>query len=299
MEVSLKPEAWSLKPQNWGLKPSFWLVVALAAVMVSACRPVFVPQRPHPAPTAQELLGLLEDRHRRLNGLDLETRTTSWLRGQRVRATVFMLADRQGRLRFEAEVALQGAVATLVTDGDRFALLDLEGRIFRHGPACPENVASLIPLPLRPAEIAAVLLGDAPLGPETKAIQVLWDGHARTDVLELARPAAGQVSARLWVGFRPAPGGRWDVVALEGESPGRAGRWRVAYEDLKRADGLAHPGVIRFAEAGRSFDEGVEIKVRQRVVNPAVKDQAFTLTPPEGYPVELVPCPPVRGGSQG
>ena len=55
-----------------------------------------------------------------------------------------MLVERQGRLRFEAEVSLQGTVATLVTDGKNFSLLDLQEQVFKQGPACPENIASLL-----------------------------------------------------------------------------------------------------------------------------------------------------------
>ena len=78
------------------------------------------------------------------------------------------------------EVALHGAVATLVTDGKSFALLDLNAHIFRQGGACPENLALLVPVPLRPAEIAAILLGDAPAVARRRARWALaWDGKAR------------------------------------------------------------------------------------------------------------------------
>ena len=95
--------------------------------------------------------------------MSARVRATSWLGGERVRATVNMLVERDGHLRFEAEVSLQGTVATLATDGATFALLDARKNELSRGPACPANVASLIRIPLAPADVAAVLLGDARL----------------------------------------------------------------------------------------------------------------------------------------
>jgi hypothetical protein len=69
----------------------------------------------------------------------------------------------------------------------------------------------------------------------------------------------------------------------------------VAYEDLEVDAGFAHPDTIRFAEPGRGFDDGVEIKVKQRSVNPTLKAEAFTLSPPPGFPVETVTCRPASG----
>jgi hypothetical protein len=56
----------------------------------------------------------------------------------------------------------------------------------------------------------------------------------------------------------------YDVLAVEGQSAGASGRWRVSYEDLVKADAFTIPSLIRFAEPGKSFDDGVEIKVRAR-----------------------------------
>jgi hypothetical protein len=256
------------------------------------------------------LFAALVERHRTLRTAELETRTTSWLGKDRVRATVLMLVDRVGQLRFEAEVPVQGAVASLVVHGREFAFLDLQQHVFRRGPACPANVALLIPIPLMPDEIAAVLLGDAPLGEGARAAEVLWDGERRADVLVIERPSAG-AAGRLWVSFAAALGGRYDVIAVEGEPRGQAAtatapsavpHWRVAYDDRGRVDQIdqSMPNLIRFAEPGRSFDDGVEIKVKGRLaVNRPPRDESFVLTPPPGYPIEVLSCPPRRSGGEG
>jgi hypothetical protein len=279
-------------------------LVALAAVasLGACCTPAFVAQRPYPAPDAQVLLRELRQRQQVVRGADLETRAESWLGGQRTKATVLMLVERGGRLRFEAEVALQGAVASLVTDGGNFAFLDLQQQVFKQGPACPDNVASLIPVPLQPAEIAAILLGDAPLGPDARVVGLEWDGKRAADVLVIDNARAGSaVTSGLWVAFKPGkPGAPWDIVGVEASSAGAdpKHRWRVAYDDLKTPGGAdpagrySFPDTIRFAEPGRDFDDGVEIVVKDRKLNPSFRPQAFQLSPPEGYQVQTVPCCP-------
>jgi hypothetical protein len=263
----------------------------LLGTLALGCAHGMVPRPPdQPAPAPATLLQALQARQSALRTLELETRTTSWLSGDRVRATVLMLVDRAGRLRFEAEIPVQGAVAALTVHGNEFALLDLQRHLFHKGPACPANVSRLIPIPLLPEEIAAILLGDAPVAPDTQAVEVSWDGKRQADVLALERRTAGAGASRLWVTMKRKPTG-YDVLAVEGQSPGARDRWRVSYEDLGRADGATLPGVIRFAEPGKSFDDGVEIKVKERLgLNRVLRDEQFVLAAPAGYPVETLRC---------
>jgi hypothetical protein len=244
--------------------------------------------RSYPEPTADELLGALRSRQQGLGGINAETRATSWLGGERVRGTVQMLATRQGQLRFEAEVSLQGTVAALAVSEGRFTFIDHQKRMFRQGPACPANVAGLIRIPLDPTAVAAILLGDAPLPEGTRAVRVEWDAARGADVLVLDDPSR----TTLWLGLRrPNPAvGAWDVVFLEGAAAGAKDRWRVAYEDLETVGSLALPRLVRFAEPGKGFDDGVEIRIRDRVLNPTFVQGAFTLEPPAGYAVELASC---------
>lgn len=246
--------------------------------------------RTYPAPTAEELMQAVRARQAALSGLNLEARATSWLGGERVRGTVQMLIARDGRLRFEAEVSLQGTVAALAVEHGQFTFIDHQKHLFRKGPACPANVASLIRIPLAPAEVAAILLGDAPSVPTGARALVAWDEARGVDVLEW--PGAG--GATLWLGLRRANPAvsAWHVVYLEGQDLSRKARWRVSYEDFERVAGVELPRLVRFAEPGKSFDDGVEIKVRERVVNPTFAERAFVLEPPAGYAVEMAACGP-------
>jgi hypothetical protein len=244
--------------------------------------------RSYPAPAAEELLAVVRARQAAVSGMNVEARATSWLGGERVRGTVQMLVARSGQLRFEAEVALQGTVALLAVDHEQFAFIDHGKRIFRKGPACPSNVAALVRIPLAPAEVAAILLGDLPLAEGGRARSVAWDSGRGADVLVLEGPKG----STLWLGLRrPNPAlAAWEVLYLEGQEGGGKDRWRVSYEDFERSGQVALPRPVRFAEPGKSFDDGVEIKIRERVLNPTFPEGAFTLTRPDGYTVEVAAC---------
>jgi hypothetical protein len=258
---------------------SFGGVAALTlALLLAACATAPAP-RSYPVPTADELLAALRARQAAARGLNMETRTTSWMGGERVRGTVQMLVERGGNLRFEAEVSLQGTVAALAVHDGVFVFVDHQKKTFRLGPATPGDVASLIRIPLPAEAVAAILLGDVFLPEGIKALEVGWDRGA--DVLHLQTPDGAQ----LWVSLRrPAPLlAAWDVVAVAGQPAFAPARWRVSYQDLQRIGGQSFPALIRFAEMGRDFDDGVEIKVRDRIVNPSFPTDAFLLTPPPGY----------------
>ncbi len=259
------------------------LVLALAG---AGCAHAPVAERPYPAPAPEALAAALAARQRAVSGMSARVRATSWLGGERVRATVNMLVERDGRLRFEAEVSLQGTVATLATDGAAFALYDARKNELSRGPACPDNVASLIRIPLAPAEVAAILLGDArPPEPALGPPLVGWDPRLGADVLAFRDRTGGA----LQIFFRGDGAARALVAAARVDASG-APLWRTSYEDFETVDGQRLPGTIRFAEKGTSFDDGVEIKFKDRSLGAAPPPQAFTLTPPPGVAVRDVGC---------
>jgi outer membrane lipoprotein-sorting protein len=263
--------------------------LVLACALSACCAHAHPTVRPYPAPAADALLALLAAQQAAARGMNARVRATSWLGGERVRATVNMLAERDGHLRFEAEVSLQGTVATLATDGTTFALYDAQKNEFSRGPACPANVASLIRIPLAPADVAAVLLGDvrlpAPVDPATATVG--WDAGRGADVLSVPAREGGTLQLL----FR-GDGAARTLVAVDRIGAGGAPLWRTAYEDHETSGGARVPGLIRFAEAAGSFDDGVEIKFKDRTLNAAPPAGAFTLAPPAGATTIEVGCGP-------
>jgi hypothetical protein len=200
---------------------------------------------------------------------------------------VNMLVERDGHLRFEAEISLQGTVAVLATDGTAFELYDAHRNEFSRGPACPANVASMIRIPLAPADVAAVLLGDGrapgPIDPATASVG--WDARRGADVLAVPAREGGTLQFL----FR-GDGAARTLVAIDRVGTNAAPLWRTAYEDHETVGGVRLPGTIRFAEQNSSFDDGVEIKFKDRSINAAPPSGAFTLAPPAGATVVAVGC---------
>jgi hypothetical protein len=250
--------------------------------------------RPGTAPTAEALLQVLAARRAALRSLNARVRATSWIGGDRLRATVLMLVERGGRLRFEAEISLQGTVSILTTDGaGRFQLLDMRNNQLQQGPACPANVASMIRIPLAPAEVAGILLGDVWLPPSVPdatggaaTISVAWDGARGADVLVVRN---GDRAPETRVFFHPDSKGE-DIIGVTVSGP--AGPlWRTSYEELQDTPGgLRLPAVVRFAERAGSFDDGVEIRFKDRTPNPELSAASFEIRPPAGTRAIEVGC---------
>jgi len=260
--------------------------VAFLAACCAHAKPI---ARAYPAPAADALIAALSAQQAAARGMSARVRATSWLGGERVRATVNMLVERDGHLRFEAEVSLQGTVATLATDGTSFALYDAQKNEFSRGPACPANVASMVRIPLAPAEVAAVLLGDArppgPIDPTTASVG--WDPNRGADVLAVPAPEGGTLQFMFH-----GDGAARTLVAVDRVGAGGKPLWRTSYEDHETAGGVRLPRTIRFAEQSGSFDDGVEIKFKDRALNAAPPAGAFTLAPPAGASVVNVGCGP-------
>jgi len=270
----------------------------LALAFLAGCPRHVRIERPYAPPRAADLLQVLRAQQTAVKTMNARARATSWLGGDRIRATVLMLVERPGRLRLEAEVSLQGTVAVLVTDGARFGFLDVQHSQLQRGPACPANVASLIRIPLAPGDVAAILLGDARL-PEVADdaaldARVEWDGDVAADVLDV-RAGAGRLRYFL---KRADAQAAIKLVAVTARDGADRPIWRAAFEDFVDVGNAGSPRVslpatVRYAEGAGSFDDGVEIKFKERTLNEVQAAAAFVLQPAAGITTIDVGCPPV------
>jgi hypothetical protein len=273
------------------------VLAGVATLAASGCPPKPPVARPYPPPSPADLAAVLATRHTAVRSMNARVRATSWLGGERVRATVLMLVTRAGQLRFEAEVTLQGTVATLATDGARFALLEVQKNELRVGPACPANVASLIRIPLDPVEVAGILLGDVAIDPlppgSGDAGTLSWDPSHGDDVWTLPSPAGATHLAFHGDGADRA------LVGVVRDRPDGEQLWQTAYEDFSSHDVTAGtagmtkvrlPARVRFAEGRASFDDGVEIQFKDRTLNVTPKPEDFVLRAPPGVTVKEVGC---------
>ena len=84
-----------------------------------------------------------------------------------------------------------------------------------------------------------------------------------------------------------------DRITLGAEAMAGGRRlWRTSYEDIGPAGAVRLPGTIRFAERDGSFDDGVEIKLKDRTLNQEPPAGSFELAPQPGVAVKDVGCGP-------
>jgi outer membrane lipoprotein-sorting protein len=258
------------------------LAAVAVAALLGACAPPAV-ERPYPPPTPAELLDALRDRARRLTSLRAEAKVDHLGEGgERVRLSMAMLLERGGKLRLEANSPLGGALATLVSDGKQFALLDVRQNRFQVGPALPCNVARLIRIELPPDDVVAVLMGGAPL--EGDPLESSWDReHGGRERLRLRTPDGGQETLELDGRNRV-----WDVLKGERRLPGGEVLWRLEHESFRDHGGARLPERTQVEEPRIGSD--ARIRFRSVAPNVTPPEGAFHLDPPAGLVPERVDC---------
>lgn len=258
------------------------LILMALAALPGACAPSRV-ERPYPPATATELLAALRDRARRLVTLRADAKVDHMGEGgERVKLSMSMLLERGGKLRLEANSPLGGPLATLVSDGKQFALLDVRQNRFLVGPALPCNVARLIRIELPPDDVVAVLMGGAPL--EGEPLESSWDReHGGRERLRLRTPDGGQESLELDGRNRV-----WDVLKAERRLVSGELLWRVEHESFGDHGGVRLPERSQVEEPRI----GADARIRFRSVTPNVTPpaSAFHLEPPSGLTPEAVDC---------
>jgi outer membrane lipoprotein-sorting protein len=254
----------------------------LAAMpFVAACPKPAV--RPYPPPTAEELMAALRARADHLKTLRATAKVDYFENeGNRVKIKVNMLLARGGKLRFEADNPLGGALATLTSDGHQFSMLDLRSNRFLTGPAKACNVARLIRLAIPPDDVVAVLMGGAPLDGTVKG--VTWDpSDGGREVLTLSLADGGEETLKL-----DAHDKRWDVVRAERRDAAGKVLWRVTNEGFADHGGVRLPSTSDVQEPPHGAD--AEIKFRSVEPNVDIADDLFRLPPPEGMTPEPADC---------
>ena len=198
-----------------------------------------------------------------------------------------MMIERPDRLRFDAESPMAGRLlASLVTDGARFWLLDFEKGVLYEGLPEPCNVARLIEIEMPPAAVVDMLLGGAPL-PARASTELEWDGEQRRERLRF-RLADGHVEEISLDGDGSPP--RWDVLAAELKDASGAVVWRLSHEGFSDVGGLRLPKVTRFEKPAAKADVIVRWK-DGREVNAALPADAFQVQVPAGLPKKKLVCP--------
>lgn len=254
---------------------------ALAAAALLLCGACFCKRAPLPPGALLEparLRAALAERRQGTRSVRGEARLELFTEEGYAPHSQVIVAERPGRLHMEALSPFDMPVAVLTSDGDRFQLYSLQEGVFYHGPATPENLARIIPLPLSPTDLVEVLLGGAPLLPD--AGRVRWDGRTGQYVFTLT-DASGHVQE-----LRLAPD-TLDVLSSRVETPGGKLLYSLQFEDHEFSDGVRLPRRLRFEMPSREVE--VELRWKDVEVNARIPPEAYTQEPPRGVRQERLP----------
>jgi len=255
------------------------LLISLLLLRGSSCLRV---DRPYTTPTAQEVIAALKQRAARLNTMRGETRMNHHTDQGKVKATVRFMAQRGGRLRFDAVSPFDTPLATLVTDGKRFALVDAQKNRHYHGSASACNLARLLQVALEPDDILVVFGGSTPLIQHDSAT-LEWDSRATAEVLTLKSATMTQ-TVRLDGTAR-----RWDLLSSEIHNARGELLLQIKPAGYHRVSSLSLPTSLLVRQP-RNNNARLEIGFQRQEVNIKLPAAAFELPAPDGMPSQQVEC---------
>lgn len=218
------------------------MLVALACLPAARCASV---QRPYKAPDAKTVLQALQRRAAAVRSLRAEARMSYQTHQGKVKATVRMMAQTGGKLRFDVVSPFDTPLATLVTEGGQFSLVDAQKNRHFHGPASPCNLSRLLRVQLRPEDVLTVLGGATPLITHDRK-SLRWDDRAGSEVLTLH----GKTSTQL--------------LRLDGRDRG----WRLQSSEIRDNKGKL---LLRLTADGYKRRGGVEVPTQMKVEQPTQK----------------------------
>ena len=231
----------------------------------------------------------------------------------RVRGDLLMYAVRPQSIRMDVVSPFGVSIATLTSDGTRFALADLRDKRFFVGPASACNIARLTTVPIPGHALVDLLRGDAPvLKHEREATKIEWSGkgyyivtipstrdaseelHITPHPADLGKPWGEQRMRLLEVTVRQG-GGVLYKAELSDHAPAPMAKERLD------PDGLEPPippsGPECTADLPRKIhmvvpdkDQEVRFLYDQVTWNPPLPEGTFVQPPPPGLPVTPVTC---------
>ena len=278
---------------------------------VSACARIAPP--PSVPPTANDALGRMHKTFAACNAIQASAKIDRFDEHERVRGDVMLFAARTQSVRIDAVSPFGAAIATLASDGQRFALADLRSRTYYVGPASPCNLARLTSVAVPAHVLVDLLRGEAPvLKHEASAGNIAWNtrGYWAIDITS-SREAKEEIhlAPRPEDWSKPWQEQRMRVLdvrisqqgyllyhaELEDHSPAPMAAPRIDPDNLEPP--LPPSGPPCDAEVPRKIhvevpvpSSDVRFQYQQLSWNPPLPTGIFALQPSPGMRVETVSC---------
>jgi outer membrane lipoprotein-sorting protein len=239
----------------------------------AACAHAPAKARTTPLPQPADALAKLRESGERRKNLRAMGRLTYFGEKGRVRLKAVIVVDRPARFRFETVSPFEQPIDVMACNGSRLWLLSKEK--LAEGAATPENIAKLVPLPLKPEEIVDTMLGGVPTSSRFTPVKLEWDEHQDGRWL---MTMAGQGGETGKLSIDPDKQRIMAMTLLEAD--GRV-RVSVEFDDFEAAkDAGEVPRSIHAKMPARDLD--VEIKLKEVDINVALEASLFRIQPPPG-----------------
>jgi hypothetical protein len=239
-------------------------------------------ERPYKAPTAAQVVAAVTARGAQVRSTRAETRMSHRSGQGKIKATVRLMARRGGKLRFDAVTPFDTPLATLVSNGKQFGLLDAQKNRHYHGPASPCNIARLIGVVLNADDALTILGGSTPLIKHDKA-ELRWDERARAEVLTLRGPGGVVQTVRLDGTDR-----RWDLLGSVIKDGKGATVLSIKTGRFVKRGGLRVPSTIAVRQP--KYKAELDVSFKKQELNLTLPAAAFELPAAGGLPSQRVEC---------
>jgi hypothetical protein len=159
-----------------GARCSLFVAVLPAVPLLVGCAHVAPP--PSAPPTADDALARMHATYACGNGVQGNAKIDHFGERGRVRADLLLFAMRPASVRMDIVSPFGVSLATLTSDGQRFALADLRNKVFYTGPASACNMARLTTVHIPGHVLVDVLRGEAPvLKHVAQGTSIAWNTH--------------------------------------------------------------------------------------------------------------------------
>jgi hypothetical protein len=253
--------------------------LAALAIALGACAPRVPPADLSLEPAA--LLAQVEAAAAAVTRVHGDARLRVDAPGARGTVQAFVAAERPDRLHVEALDFFGNPASILVAAGGRLAIYDARARTFYRGAATAENVARLVPLPLSPERLVAILCGTPLLG-GAPVSAAPGPGYVTLELRDGAR------TATVRVGPRAAP----LRAAFRGGAPALPDH-EVAYGAFADLGDVRFPGEV--AVTSRDPAVRLELGWKEPQVGGRGDPALFRMEPPAGAKVVDLDAAPELG----
>lgn len=207
----------------------------------------------------------------------------------RIKGRILMFVERPDRVRFDAMTQF-GPALILTSDGQNFALTDFKDGRFTSGPACAKNIGRVVGVALSSAEVASVLLGDAPL--LAQSAQSLSCGENGMYVLEQRSPSGARelIELRVHEADGKAAPDQQRLYLASATLWNAAGQrlYRVRYEDYRKVGAAELPHTVRIDDFANDAD--AVLRLSDVALDVSVPPGAFAQQPKSGLRIETLSC---------